>query len=97
MFCMKNLRFSSRSRVKVRCQGPPGSARARTALNWLKMEMEDMIMAVQDQTLRTSTIKTIDKLNVPAECRMAEKVMRQLAINYCIGMQETCSKAMSML
>ena len=44
--------------------------------------MEDMIMAVQDQTLRTSTIKTIDKLNVPAECRMAEKVMRQLAILY---------------
>ena len=44
--------------------------------------MEDMIMAVQDQTLRTSTIKTIDKLNVPAECRLAEKVMRQLAILY---------------
>ena len=44
--------------------------------------MEDMIMAVQDQTLRTSTIKTIDKLNVLAECRMAEKVMRQLAILY---------------
>ena len=39
-------------------------------------------MAVQDQTLRTSTIKTIDKLNVPAECRLAEKVMRQLAILY---------------
>ena len=44
--------------------------------------MEDMIMAVQDQALRTNTIKTIDKLNVPAECRMAEKVMRQLAILY---------------
>ena len=39
-------------------------------------------MAKQDQTLRTNTIKTIDKRNVPAECRMAEKVMRQLAIWY---------------
>ena len=39
-------------------------------------------MATQDQTLRTNTIKTIDKQNVPAECRMAEKVMRQLAILY---------------
>ena len=39
-------------------------------------------MAAQDQALRTNTIKTIDKQNVPAECRMAEKVMRQLAILY---------------
>ena len=39
-------------------------------------------MATQDQTLRTNTIKTIDEQNVPAECRMAEKVMRQLAIWY---------------
>ena len=29
MICMKNLRFSSRPRAKVRCQGPPGSARAQ--------------------------------------------------------------------
>ena len=29
MICMKNLRFSSRLRAKVRCQGPPGSARAQ--------------------------------------------------------------------
>ena len=50
--------------------------------NWLQMEMEDMIMAAQDQALRTNTIKTIDKQNVPAKCRMAEKVMRQLAIWY---------------
>ena len=41
-----------------------------------------MIMAAQEQALRTNTIKTIDKQNVPAECRMAEKVMRQLAILY---------------
>ena len=27
MICMKNLRFSSRPRAKVRHQGPPGSAR----------------------------------------------------------------------
>ena len=50
--------------------------------NWLKMEMEDMIMAAQDQALRSNTIKTTDKQNVPANCRMAEKVMRQLAIWY---------------
>ena len=37
--------------------------------------MEDMIMAAQDQALRTNIIKTIDKQNVPAKCRMAEKVM----------------------
>ena len=49
---------------------------------WLKMETEDMIMAAQEQALRTNIIKTIDKQNVPAECRMAEKVMRQLAILY---------------
>ena len=29
MICMKNLRFSSRPRAKVRRQGPPGSARAQ--------------------------------------------------------------------
>ena len=28
-FVWKNLRFSSRPRAKVRCQGPPGSARAQ--------------------------------------------------------------------
>ena len=43
--------------------------------NWLKMEMEDMIMAAQDQALRTNTIKTTDKQNVSAKCRMVEKVM----------------------
>ena len=43
--------------------------------NWLKMEIEDMIMAAQDQALRTNTIKTTDKQSVPANCRMAEKVM----------------------
>ena len=41
-----------------------------------------MIMAAQEQALRTNIIKTIDKQNVPAGCRMAEKVMRQLAILY---------------
>ena len=41
-----------------------------------------MIMAAQEQALRTNIIKTIGKQNVPAECRMAEKVMRQLAILY---------------
>ena len=46
------------------------------------MEMEDMIMATQDQALRTNTIKTTDKQNVPAKCRMAEKLMRQLTIWY---------------
>ena len=39
-------------------------------------------MAAQEQALRTNIIKTIHKQNVPAECRMAEKVMRQLAILY---------------
>ena len=39
-------------------------------------------MAAQEQALRTNIIKTIRKQNVPAECRMAEKVMRQLAILY---------------
>ena len=39
-------------------------------------------MAAQEQALRTNTIKTIDKQNVLAECRMAEKVMRQLDILY---------------
>ena len=29
MICMKNLRFSSCLRANVRCQGPPGSARAQ--------------------------------------------------------------------
>ena len=29
VICMKNLRFSSRPRAKVRRQGPPGSARAQ--------------------------------------------------------------------
>ena len=29
MICMKNLRFSSRPREKVRREGPPGSARAQ--------------------------------------------------------------------
>ena len=41
-----------------------------------------MIMAAQEQALRTNIIKTTDKQNVPAKCRMAEKVMRQLAILY---------------
>ena len=39
-------------------------------------------MAAQDQALRTNIIKTTDKQNVPAKCRMAEKVMKQLAIWY---------------
>ena len=29
MICMKKVRFSSRLRAKVRCQEPPGSARAQ--------------------------------------------------------------------
>ena len=29
MICMKNLRFSSRPRIKVRRHGPPGSAKAQ--------------------------------------------------------------------
>ena len=29
MICMKIVRFSSRLRAKVRCQGPPGSARGQ--------------------------------------------------------------------
>ena len=29
MICMKKVRFSSHPRAKVRCQGPPGSARAQ--------------------------------------------------------------------
>ena len=29
MICMKEVRFSSRLSAKVRCQGPPGSARAQ--------------------------------------------------------------------
>ena len=29
MICMKNLRFSSRPRAKVRCHRPPGTARAQ--------------------------------------------------------------------
>ena len=32
MICMKSLRFSSRPKAKVRCQGPPGSARAQPRL-----------------------------------------------------------------
>ena len=39
-------------------------------------------MATQDQALRTNTIKTTDKQNVPAKCRMAEKLMTQLTIWY---------------
>ena len=37
MICMKNLRFSSHPRAKVRRQGPPGFARAHAALKsqWL--------------------------------------------------------------
>ena len=35
------------------------------------MEMEDMILAAQDQALRTNTINTI----VYTKCSMAEKVM----------------------
>ena len=34
MICMKNLRFSSRPRAKVRRQGPPGSARAQPWWAW---------------------------------------------------------------
>ena len=33
MICMKNLRFSSCPKAKVRCQGPPGSARAQPCLS----------------------------------------------------------------
>ena len=38
MISMKNLRFSSRRRVKVRRQGPPGSARAQPgSYFWLSL------------------------------------------------------------
>ena len=50
MICMKNLRFSSLPRAKVRCQGPPGSARAAKVLQWapkfcllLSFEQSDII------------------------------------------------------
>ena len=32
MICMKNMRFSSRPRARVRRQGPPGSARAQPCI-----------------------------------------------------------------
>ena len=32
MMCMKNMRFSSHPRAKVRRQGPPGSARAQPCI-----------------------------------------------------------------
>ena len=51
-----------------------------------------MIMAAQEQALRTNIIKTIDKQNVPAGCRMAEKVMRQLAILYRSGCKKLAQK-----
>ena len=51
-----------------------------------------MIVAAQEQALRTNIIKTIDKQNVPAECRMADKVMRQLAILYCPGCKKLAQK-----
>ena len=39
MICMKNLRFSSRPRAKVRRQGPPGSARAQPwYLQWVSWD-----------------------------------------------------------
>lgn len=31
--CMKNVRFSSRQGAKVRCQGPPGAARAQKEMS----------------------------------------------------------------
>ena len=33
MICMKNLRFSSRPRAKVKCQRPPGFARAQPCMS----------------------------------------------------------------
>ena len=51
-----------------------------------------MIMAAQEQALRTNSIKTTDKQNVPAECRMAEKVMRQLAIIIVLGCKKLAQK-----
>ena len=44
MICMKNLRFSSLPRAKVRWQGPPGSARAAPKFCLLlSLEQSDFI------------------------------------------------------
>ena len=49
----------------------------------LKKKTEGMIMAAQDQALRTNSIKRIiDKQNVQQSAECVEKAMRQLAILY---------------
>ena len=49
----------------------------------LKKKTEGMIMAAQDQALRTNSIKRIiDEQNVQQSAECVEKAMRQLAILY---------------
>ena len=50
MICMKNLRFSSRPRIKVRRQGPPGSARAQpwTGVHYFR-EKVPLLRTASDQ------------------------------------------------
>ena len=47
MTCMKNLRFSSRPRAKIRCQGPPGSARAQPCIQDYDMKGKERKTGLQ--------------------------------------------------
>ena len=44
MICMKNLRFSSRPRAKVRRQGPLGSARAQPRNSTFSSLVSDVVL-----------------------------------------------------
>ena len=46
MICMKNLRFSSCPRAKVRCQGPLGSARAQP-WTWTLLHSSNFLIIIK--------------------------------------------------
>ena len=75
MICMKNLRFSSRPRSKVRRQGPPGSARAQPWALHVMMEIYQLrvLFGFVDLFVRTPlpSIKLID-----TETKIQESILR---------------------
>ena len=65
MICMKKVRFSNRSRAKVRCQGPPGSAKARPCMFFLVYQLtKTKSRSINTRKWKRSTFRFLDKVAI---------------------------------
>ena len=65
MICMKKVRFSIRSRAKVRCQGPPGSAKAQPCKFFLVYQLtKTKSRSINTRKWKRSTFSRLDNVAI---------------------------------